>query len=58
MIPMALLTLPAAAIWHFTGRGPLAWLITVPLLLLPWVVMTVVFNKRLAATTRVYTFAE
>jgi NADH-quinone oxidoreductase subunit H len=58
MIPMALLTLPAAAIWHFAGRGPLAWLITVPLLLLPWVVMTVVFNKRLAATTRVYTFAE
>ena len=58
MIPMALLTLPAAAIWHFTGRGPLSWLITVPLLLLPWGMVTVIFNKRLAAATRIYTYAE
>jgi NADH-quinone oxidoreductase subunit H len=58
MIPMALLTIPAAAIWHFTGRGLLAWVVTVPLLLIPWVIVAVIFNKRLAASTRTYTFAD
>jgi len=58
MIPMALLTLPAAAIWHFTGRGLLSWFVTVPLLLIPWVIITVIYNKRLAPTLRTYRFAE
>ena len=58
MIPMALLTLPAAAIWHFAGRGLLGWVTTVPLLLIPWVIITVIYNRRLAPATRHYTFAE
>jgi NADH-quinone oxidoreductase subunit H len=58
LIPMALLTLPAAAIWHFAGRGLLGWVTTVPLLLIPWVIITVIYNKRLAPATRHYTFAE
>jgi hypothetical protein len=58
MIPMALITLPAAAIWHFAGRGPLGWLYSAPLLLAPWVVMTVIYNRRLAPATRTYHFAE
>jgi NADH-quinone oxidoreductase subunit H len=58
MIPMALLTLPAAAIWHFTGRGLLSWVVTVPLLMIPWVIITVIYNKRLAPTLRTYRFAE
>jgi NADH-quinone oxidoreductase subunit H len=58
MIPMALLTLPAAAIWHLTGRGLLSWVVTVPLLLIPWVIVTVIFNRRLAPATRSYHFAE
>ena len=58
MIPMALLTLPAAGVWHFTGRGLLSWVLVVPLLLVPWVIVGVIFNKRLAAATRTYTFAD
>ncbi|MEI8037257.1 MAG: NADH-quinone oxidoreductase subunit NuoH [Verrucomicrobiota bacterium] len=58
LIPMALLTIPAAAIWHYAGGGVLGWLATVPLLLIPWVVLTVVYNRRLAPTTRSYTFAD
>jgi NADH-quinone oxidoreductase subunit H len=58
MIPMALLTIPAAAIWHYTGRGVLSWLATVPLLLLPWIILTVIYNRRLAPATRHYHFAE
>lgn len=58
MIPMALLTLPAAAIWHYTGRGLMAWLVTIPLLALPWIAMAVHYNKRFAPATRIYRFAE
>jgi NADH-quinone oxidoreductase subunit H len=58
VIPMALLTLPAAAIWHFTGRGFLSWVVTVPLLLVPWIIITVIYNRRLAPATRTYRFAE
>jgi NADH-quinone oxidoreductase subunit H len=58
MIPMALLTLPAAAIWHFTGRGWLSWVVTVPLLLVPWVIITVIYNRRLAPARRTYRFAD
>jgi len=58
MIPMALLTMPAAAIWHFTGRGLLSWVVVLPLMLVPWVIVAVIFNRRLAASTRTYHFAE
>jgi NADH-quinone oxidoreductase subunit H len=58
MLPMALLTIPAAAIWHFAGRGLLGWVTTVPLLLLPWLILTVLHNRRLAPQTRTYTFAD
>ena len=61
MIPMALLTIPAAGIWTILNRGGhgfLAWLVTVPLLLIPCVIVAVIFNRRLAAATRTYHFAE
>jgi NADH-quinone oxidoreductase subunit H len=58
LIPMALLTIPAAAIWVFTGKGLLSWVIIIPLMLIPWVIMTLIFNRRLAPATRTYTFAD
>ena len=58
MIPMALLTLPAAAIWHYMGRGLFSWLVVLPLVLVPWAIMVVIFNRRLAPATRTYHFAD
>ena len=58
LIPMSLLTIPAAAIWHFVGGGLLGWLATVPLLLIPWVILTVLYNRRMAPATRTYRFAD
>ena len=61
MIPMALLTLPAAGMWTLmnrSGHGFFAWATTVPLLLVPWIILTVLYNKRLAPATRTYHFAE
>jgi NADH-quinone oxidoreductase subunit H len=61
MIPMALITIPAAGIWTIMnreGHGFLAWVLTVPLLLIPWVIITVIYNRRLAPATRTYRFAD
>lgn len=58
MIPMTLVTVPAAGIWHLAGRGPLAWVITVPLLAIPWLIMAMIYNRRLAPQTRTYRFVE
>jgi NADH-quinone oxidoreductase subunit H len=61
MIPMALLTLPAAGIWTLLNRDGhclLAWLFTVPLLMVPWIIITVIYNRRLAPATRTYRFAD
>jgi hypothetical protein len=58
MIPMALLTLPAAALWHFTGRGLVSWVVVLPLLAIPWIIIAIIFNRRLAPATRHYHFAE
>jgi len=58
---MALITLPAAGIWTIMNREGhplLAWVTTVPLLLIPWVIITVIYNRRLAPATRTYHFAE
>ena len=61
MIPMALITIPAAGIWTIMnreGHGFLAWVLTVPLLLIPWVIITIIYNRRLAPATRTYRFAD
>lgn len=58
MIPTALLTIPAAAIWKFSGGGWIGWVATVPLLLIPWIILTVLYNRRLAPARRQYHFAE
>ena len=61
MIPMALVTIPAAGIWTLlraNGHWGFAWLVTVPLLVIPWIVLTIIFNRRHAPANRQYTFAE
>ncbi len=62
LIPLSLLTIPAAAIWHFVGTGVaagiLGWVITIPFLLIPYIIITVIYNRRMAPTTRQYHFAE
>jgi NADH-quinone oxidoreductase subunit H len=58
LIPLSLLTIPAAAVWKYSGEGILGWLITMPFLLIPWVIITVILNRRMAPATRQYHFAE
>jgi NADH-quinone oxidoreductase subunit H len=58
LIPVALLTLPVAGIWQLTGKGVLSWLLCSAILLVPCVILTVLFNRRMAPATRHYHFAE
>jgi len=62
LIPLSLLTIPAAAIWHFVGTGfgagVLGWVITIPFLLIPYAIITVILNRRMAPTTRQYNFVK
>jgi NADH-quinone oxidoreductase subunit H len=58
LIPLSLLTIPAAAVWKYSGEGILGWFITMPFLLIPWVIITVILNRRMAPATRQYHFAE
>jgi NADH-quinone oxidoreductase subunit H len=64
LLPMSLLNLLVAAVWHytaewdFTGAGPLRWLLCAVLIALPynWLGRTLSGSKKL--TLRVYRFAE
>ena len=58
LIPIALLTLPVAALWSFTGQGLLSWLLCSAILAIPFLVITVIFNRRMAPAIRTYHYAE
>ena len=58
LIPVGLLTLPVAAVWHYTGRGLLGWVLCGAMLLVPYAILTVLYNRRMAPATRRYQFVE
>ena len=63
LIPIALLTVPVAALWHFTANpdgsnGVGSWLLCSAILAIPFIIITVIFNRRLAPSIRQYHFAE
>lgn len=58
LIPTSLLVTVAAGLWHMTGRGFVSWIVCLPIVAIPWVILAVVYSRRLAPTTRIYHFAE
>ena len=58
LIPIALLTLPVAALWKFSGEGALGWLLCSAVLAVPFIIITVIFNRRMAPAIRTYHYAE
>lgn len=58
LIPVGLFNLPVAAIWHYCGRGFLGWVVCGTLLAIPFVILTILYNRHLAPATRRYHFAE
>jgi NADH-quinone oxidoreductase subunit H len=58
LIPVALLTLPVAAMWKYAGMGVLGWVVCLTMLLVPFAILTILYNRRMAPATRKYRFIE
>jgi NADH-quinone oxidoreductase subunit H len=58
LIPVALLTLPVAAVWKYTGMGVIGWAVCLTMLMVPFAILTVLYNRGMAPATRKYHFVE
>ena len=58
MLPMALLNLVTAGVWHFLPQGILRWLICCLLVVVPYVLLGRGLTQGQKLERRVYRFAE
>ena len=58
MIPMALACLIATAVWHYAGRGWMAWIYTGGIILAAYFALTFALDARKRVSQRVYRYAE
>ncbi len=58
VIPLGVMVLVSAAVWHLAGRGPLGWILSLPPLLIPYWLMARAYGRNYDAGGRVYRFAE
>jgi NADH-quinone oxidoreductase subunit H len=58
MLPMALLNIAAAAIWHFIPSAPLGWAICAIILIVPCLILGRGLKERKKLQIRTYEFAE
>ena len=58
MLPMALLNLITAAVWHFMPSGPVRWLVSIVLVVVPYTLLGRNQMHRGHLEKRVYRFAE
>lgn len=58
MLPMSFAAFLAAAVWHYAGRGPLAWGISLVLVGIPYLLLAGAFSRRFSLEKRVYQFSE
>src|SRR6266404_194672 len=58
MLPMAFTCIVAAAVWHYQGRGLTAWLWSLGVIVVVYVVLSRLIDTRKRFATRTYRFAE
>ncbi len=58
MLPMALLNLITAAVWHFMPSGPVRWLVSIVLVVVPYTLLGRNQMHKSHLEKRVYRFAE
>ena len=58
MLPMTLITFLAGAAWHFSGEGLLAWIVSTPLIAVPYVILGRASTKGQQISKRVNRFAD
>jgi NADH-quinone oxidoreductase subunit H len=58
MLPMALLNIVIAAVWHFMQPGPMRWIVCTVFVLAPWIVLARGLKQGKKLQPRTYRFAE
>jgi NADH-quinone oxidoreductase subunit H len=58
LLPMSFAAFLSAACWHYAGRGPLAWGLSLVIVGVPYLILGTAFTKRFAVTRRTYLFSE
>jgi NADH-quinone oxidoreductase subunit H len=58
LLPMSFAAFLSAAAWHYAGRGPLAWGLSLVIVGIPYLALGTGFTKRFAVSRRTYQFSE
>lgn len=58
MIPMGFVVIVAAAVWHISGAALLGWLLTTPLIVLPYLLLGRNLANQYAVAGRVYRYSD
>jgi NADH-quinone oxidoreductase subunit H len=58
VLPMALINMLVAGIWHFMPTGPVRWLVCTALLAAPCILLSLVLKRKQRFQVRTYRFAE
>ena len=58
LLPMSFASFLSAACWHYAGRGPLAWLLSMAIVGIPYLILGAAFSNRFSVSRRTYQFSE
>jgi NADH-quinone oxidoreductase subunit H len=58
ILPMALINMLVAGIWHFMSAGPIRWLVCTALLAAPCLLLSLALKRKKRLQVRTYYFAE
>jgi len=58
LLPMSFAAFLSAACWHYAGRGPLAWILSLAIVGIPYLILGNAFTNRFAVSRRTYLFSE
>jgi len=58
LLPMGFAAFLSAACWHYAGRGPAAWILSLAIIGIPYLLLGNSFTNRFAVSRRTYQFSE
>ncbi|MBE2203854.1 MAG: NADH-quinone oxidoreductase subunit NuoH [Chthoniobacterales bacterium] len=58
LLPMSFAAFLSAACWHYAGRGPAAWFLSLVVVGIPYLVLGLSFTSRFSVSRRTYLFSE
>jgi len=58
LLPMSFAAFFSAACWHYAGRGPAAWILSLAIVGIPYLILGKSFSNRFAVSRRTYQFSE